>query len=145
MRKAIEKKTEVDLLVPVTLESITPEEVSDCFGLEFAARNSDCSLCADADLCQIVYTEKVKGKKLTLEIENGPMMDAVDFKGVNMKRIEALARKYQESDQPMTFEELQEVIRGEANTKDDEAVIQFIKRELPLTMMYLSEGLCKVR
>jgi len=45
----------------------------------------------------------------------------------------------------MTFEELQKIIQGEANTKDVEAIIQFIKRELPLTKMYLKEGLCLVR
>ena len=145
MKQPHNKKTKVDLLVPVTPESVMPEEVTDCFGQEFQARNSDCSLCADGDLCQIVYTEKVKDKKKDFEVEHGPLMDETDFKGIDMTRIEKLAKLYQEKEEPMTFEELQDIIKEEAYTKDSEAVIQFIKRELPLTKMYLKEGKCLVR
>jgi hypothetical protein len=145
MKKIHERKTKIDLLFPVSPELIVPEEQTDCFGQEFEARNYDCSLCADSDLCQIVYIEKIKDRKLTFEIMNGPLLDVTDFKGVDMARIEKLVKKYEEEGEPMTFEELQKIIQGEANTKDVEAIIQFIKRELPLTKMYLKEGLCLVR
>jgi len=145
MRKNHEKSTKVDLLVPVVPGDLQPEEKTDCFGVEYSPRDSTCSLCADIDLCGIVFQEKVKDKKLTFEIENGPLLDQTDFQGVDMVRIEKLVRKYEGEGEPMTFKELQDLIAGQANTKDSEAVIQFIKRELPLTNIYLKEGVCYVR
>jgi len=145
MKKSHTVKTEVDLLVPVIPESIVPTEATDCFGIEFESRASECSICADAELCQIKWAEDVKGKKLTFEVMNGPLLDCSDLQGVNMAKIERLALKYQSEGEPMTFQELQDVIASQANTKDNEAVIQFIKRELPLTKIYLKEGVCLVR
>ena len=145
MKKSHKKKTEINLLIPAVIDNIIPIEQTDCFAKEWEARDNDCQICADETLCSIVYTEKVKDKKLTFEIMNGPLLDSTDFKGVDMARIERLAKKYEEEGEPMTFEELQQIIQGEANTKDTEAIIQFIKRELPLTKIYLKEGVCRVR
>jgi hypothetical protein len=142
MKKSREKKTEVDLLKPIDPKTL---EAIDCFGLEFDSHSSECSSCADSELCLIKWSEDVKGKKIAFEIQNGPLMDQVDFASVDMARIERLAKKYQDEGQPMTFQELQDVIAGQANTKDNEAVIEFIKRELPLTLIYLKEGVCQVR
>ena len=143
MKVSHKKETKVDLLVPVT--QINPVEDTDCFGKEFSAHAQECSICSDETLCNIVWSEKVKDKKLTFEIENGPTLDVMDLKGVDMAKIEKLAKKYESEGEPMTFQELQDVIATQANTKDEEAVIQFIKRELPLTKIYLKEGVCLVR
>jgi uncharacterized protein YqfB (UPF0267 family) len=145
MRKEHKTETKVDLMVPVTPESIVPVESSDCFGQEWQPRAQECSICSDETLCGIVFSEKVKDKKLTFETQNGPLLDSVDWKSVDMVRIEKLVKKYQDEGEPMTFQELQDVIAGQANTKDEEAVIQFIKRELPLTKIFLKEGVCLVR
>jgi uncharacterized Fe-S cluster-containing radical SAM superfamily enzyme len=145
MRKEHKTETKVDLLVPVAPNTIVCQEQTDCFGIEWDARSSECSICADETLCSIVWGEKVKDKKLTFEIEHGPLMDVVDFQSVDMTKVERLAKKYQDEGQPMTFQELQDVIAQQANTKDNEAVIQFIKRELPLTKIFLKEGVCLVR
>ena len=143
MRKAIEKETKLNLVTPIT--DIHPDEASECFGIEFEARAQECSICADETLCHILWSETVKTKKAAFEVEHGPLMDLVDFKSVDMAKIEKLARKYESENAPMTFQELQYVIAVQADTKDEEAVIQFIKRELPLTKIFLSEGVCKVR
>lgn len=144
MKKSHNKETEVNLLKPVS-KDILPTEQTDCFGVEFEGRASECSICADSELCMIIFSEKVKDKKLTFEIANGPLLDQSDLQGVDMVRIEKLARKYESEGEPMTFQELQDLIKSQGNTKDDEAVIQFIKRELPLTKIYLQEGVCRVR
>jgi uncharacterized Fe-S cluster-containing radical SAM superfamily enzyme len=143
MRKSIEKKTEVNLLIPIDPAAVVVD--SDCFGKEWESRASECNICSDCELCQIVYTEQVKSKKLTFEVMNGPLLDQSDFQSVDMAKIERLAKKYQDEGDPMSFQELQDVIASQANTKDNEAVIQFIKRELPLTKIYLQEGVCRVR
>jgi|WetSurMetagenome_2_1015567.scaffolds.fasta_scaffold914003_1 hypothetical protein len=145
MKTLHQKQTKVDLLVPMVPGDIHPEEQTDCFGLEYSPTDRDCSICSDQDICGIVYSEKVKIKKKSFEVENGPTLDMTDFKGVDMNNIERLARKYETEGEPMTFEELQNAIKMLANTKDEEAVIQFIKRELPLTKIYLKEGVCRVR
>jgi len=145
MKKSHEKKTEVNLLVPIVPETIVPIEQTDCFGIEYESHASECSICADNELCLIKWSEDVKSKKLTFEIMNGSLMDSVDFKSVDMTRVEMLAKRYQDEGYPMTFQELQDLIANQANTQDNEAVIQFIKRELPLTKIYLKEGVCYVR
>ena len=145
MRKSIEKETKVDLLVPIIPSSLIPEEASDCFSNEWEPRASECCQCADEGLCGILFVEKVKVKKSAFEAEHGPLLDQTDLQGVDMAKIERLAKKYQDEGEPMTFQELQDIIKIQAKTKDDEAVIQFIKRELPLTKIYLQEGVCQVR
>jgi hypothetical protein len=145
MRKEHKEEIKVDLLIPVTPESIQPTESTDCFGKEWDSRASECCICADETLCHIIWSEQVKDKRVTFEAQNGPLLDQTDFQGVDMAKIEKLAKKYQDEKEPMTFQELQDVIASQANTKDNEAVIQFIKRELPLTKIYLKEGVCLVR
>jgi hypothetical protein len=145
MKKQHEQKTEVNLLIPVDPKAIQTMEQTDCFGKEWDARASECCICSDETLCGILFNDKVRGKKLTFEIEKGPLLDSVDFAGVDMARIERLAKKYESESNPMAFQELQELIQQQVNTKDVESIIQFIKRELPLTKMYLKEGLCLVR
>ena len=145
MKKQHNKKTEVDLLVPVIPANIIPIEQTDCFGVEFESRSSECSVCSDSELCMIVWAEKVKSKEKALEKEHGPFLNQVDLPGLDMTKIEKLAKKYQGENQPMTFQELQDLIKIQVNTKDDETVIQLIKRSLPLSLMYLKEGNVYVR
>jgi len=148
MKKSHIKETKVDLLKPV-LGGIIPEglipESTDCFGQEFEGRSSECSVCSDSDLCMIIWTEKVRIKKSAFEAEHTPLLDQTDLPGLDMVKIEKLARKYESENQPMTFGELQDIVKIQVNTKDDETVIQLLKRKLPLSLMYLKEGNVYVR
>jgi hypothetical protein len=145
MKKLHEKATKVNLLVPVLPKDIVPEEVTDCWGTEYLPTCGECSICADFELCGIVFADNVKGKKLTFEIEHGPLLDTADFSNVDMSRIERLATKYEDEGEPMTYEEMQQIIQGEANIKDSESIIQYIKRELVNTKMNIREGYIYVR
>jgi uncharacterized protein YqfB (UPF0267 family) len=145
MKKQHNKETKVDLLAPIISNTIVCSEQTDCFRKEWDARASECNICSDEILCGILFSEAVKSKKKAFEVEHFPFLDQCDFKGVDMTKIERLAKKYEEEGEPMTFEELQKLIQDQANTKDVEAIIQFIKRELPLTKIYLTEGVCRVR
>ena len=139
------KQTKVNLLTPVDPKSIVTEEQSDCFGQEYNPRDRDCSICSDIQLCGLVYAEKTKDKKVAFEIQHGPLMDITDFKGVDIVRIEKLVKKYEEEQEPMTFEELQKLIQDQAATKDVEAIIQFIKRTIPISNLIIREGHIYVR
>jgi uncharacterized Fe-S cluster-containing radical SAM superfamily enzyme len=145
MRQSIKTKTKVDLLVPVVPGNLHPVEPSDCFGNEYLPTCGDCSVCADMELCSIIFADNVKRKKLTFEIEHGPMLDTADFANVDMSRIERLATKYEDEGEPMTYEEMQQIIQGEANIKDVESIIQYIKRELVNTKMSVKGGYIYVR
>jgi hypothetical protein len=146
MRKPRTKQTEVDLTVPVDPGKILADDETDCFGTEqYSPQDKDCSLCSDIEICGIKFQELIKGKKRAVETEQGPMMDQTDLDGVDLGKVEKLADKYYKEGSPMTFEELQEAIRIQANTKDDDAVLELIRRELPLTRMILKDGLVYVR
>lgn len=145
MKKSHIKETEVNLLVPIIPGSIISVEQTDCFGVEFESRSSECSVCSDSDLCMIIWTEKVGAKKNVFEAEHTSLLDQTDLPGLDMVKIEKLARKYESENQPMTFGELQDIVKIQINTKDDETVIQLLKRKLPLSLMYLKEGNVYVR
>lgn len=146
MRKPRTKPTEVDLTVPVDPEKLLREDENDCFGTDqYAPQDKDCSLCADIEICGIKFQELVKTKKKIVEAEKGPMMDQTDLDGVDMGKVEKLARRYQDEGEPMTFAELQDAIKLQAKTKDTNAVIELIRRELPLTKMMLKDGVVYVR
>jgi len=145
MKKSHEEGLKVDFLKPIDSVYFQDAANTDCFGNEFESHASECSICADAELCLIIWSEKVKTKKKEFEVKTGPNLDQCDFQGVDMIKIERLAKKYEEEGEPMTFEELQKIIQEQAVTKDVESIIQYIKRELPLTKMYLKEGKCLVR
>lgn len=144
MRKAHEKQTKVDLTVPIIPSSIIPDEKTDCFGTElYNPQDKDCSICSDIEICGIKFQELVKAKKKKFEDVQGPTLDMSNFEGVNMPQIMKLALKYQQEGNPMTIEELQDIVQLQARTKDQEAVLQFISRELPLTSMYIkNEHIC---
>jgi len=146
MRKPKTEPTKVDLTTPIDPGMYLPEDEADCFGTEeYSPQNKDCSLCSDIEICGIKFQEHVKTKKKVVETEQGPLMDQSDLDGVDLGKVEKLAKKYYLEGSPMTFEELQEAIRIQANTKDNDAVLELIKRELPLTNMILKEGLVYVR
>jgi hypothetical protein len=138
--------TEIDLTVPVDPTSIVPTEQTDCFGTEeYNPQDKDCSLCSDIEICGIKFQELIKTKKVKVETEKGPMLDQSDIDGVNFKKIEKLANKYYLEGDPMTHEELIEAVMIQANTKDEVAALELIRREMPGTNMVLKDGKVYVR
>jgi len=140
MKKTHVKQTKVDLLIPVDPASIMPDEQTDCFGEEYDPRNADCSVCADEALCGLLYSSRIKKKIKETEKENGPYLDQTDFASVDWKKIEEKAKEYEDSGEPMTFQELTEAISVLARTKDQIAVAEFIKRSLPETRINIEGG-----
>ena len=138
MRKIKTTKQEINLLEPVILSDIISPD--DCFGLEYDPRSNDCSICADLELCGIKYQTVVQKKKKEFEDQNGPMLDEVDFKAVDWKKIEIKALEYEELGEPMKFEELMEAIMIIAKIKDSTAAAEYIKRSLPNTNLILENG-----
>jgi uncharacterized Fe-S cluster-containing radical SAM superfamily enzyme len=138
MRKPKETKQKVDLLKPVT---ILDGSAGDCFGTEFYnPQDKDCSICADIEICGIKFQGIIQKKKTDFEQKHGPLLDQTDFDSVNMAKIEELAIKYEEEGEPLLFQELVDAVSDLARTKDDIAVIEYLKRTIPTTNLILKEG-----
>lgn len=138
MRKPKIEKQEVDLLKPVTIPDGDPE---DCFGTAlYNPQDKDCSICADIELCGIKFQSVLQKKVTKFEEDHGPLLDQVDFSSVNMSKIEALAAKYEQEGEPMTFKELTDAVAQLANTKDEVSVIEHLKRTLPTSNLLIREG-----
>jgi hypothetical protein len=136
MRKTRTEKQEINLLEPITLPDTDPD---DCFGKEYDPRDRDCSICADIEICGIKTQVELQKKKKEFENNNGPLLDQTDFKSVNWKKIEQKALEYEVNNEPLTFEELLDTIKTLANTKDEVAVLEYIRRTLPKSLK-LSNG-----
>ncbi len=138
MRKPKAEKTPVDLLKPVT---IPDGEAEDCFGTDlYNPQDKDCSICADIELCGIKFQSIVQKKKTVFEEEHGPLLDQTDFDSVNMTKIAEVAKRYEEEGEPMLFQELIDAVAELACTKDEVAVVEYLKRTLPLTNLIIKEG-----
>lgn len=138
MRKPREEKQNADLLKPVI---IIDGDDGDCFGTElYNPQDKDCSICADVELCGIKFQGIVHRKKEDFEQRHGPLLDQTDFEAVNMAKIEELAIKYEQEGLPMLFQELVDAVSELANTKDEIAVIEYLKRIVPTTSLIIKEG-----
>jgi hypothetical protein len=138
MRKPREVKQEVNLLKPVT---IPDGGVGDCFGTDFYnPQDKDCSICADIEICGIKFQGIIQKKKTDFEQKHGPLLDQTDFQSVDIAKIEELAIKYEDEGEPMLFQELVDAVSELACTKDDIAVIEYLKRTIPTTNLILKEG-----
>jgi len=137
-RKPKEIAVSVDLLKPYTPSVLKDDE---CFGNMWDPQHKDCSICADIEVCGLLYQQTtIAAKKKKFEDENGPTLDLTEFSNVDLKKLEAVAAKYQEEKDPMTLDELMDAVASLAKTKDTVAVREYLKRELPLTNMIIQNN-----
>lgn len=123
-------KTDVNLLKPVNREDY-PVKEDDCFGKEWNPQCIECSLCADVELCGIIYQDKVKSKVKDYQDKSGPSLDLVSFKYVDWTSIYKLAVKYKEDNSPLMYDELLDYVMDKAMLKDKLTASFYIERELP--------------
>jgi hypothetical protein len=141
-RKIKEKKTEVDLLKPVNLDDFKQLSEGDCFGNMWDPKDKDCSVCADIEVCGILYQDKhIKPKVKKFEEETIPL-DLARFETVPWNKIKTLIQKYEKDGKPMMLDELIEIVSEQAKIKDPQTVMLYIKHILPkygLTETWLKE------
>lgn len=139
MRKPRNTSTKVDLTVPLHIDHAT--EADDCIGAEYDPQNKDCSICADIELCGIRFQMLVQSKKNIFEVNHGPLLDETDFKSVDYSKIERLVKKYKDAgDDPISMDELCDLVGEMARTKDRVAIVNNIKRALPNTKLIIKDG-----
>lgn len=123
---------------PLNIDDLS--QSSDCFGKIWDAQHRLCSVCADVDICGVVYQEKIvipKKKKFDVSLP----LDLLDFKKVDWAKIGRLVKKYQDDGEPMTYEELMRYVGQLANIKDPFMIKLFIEKSLkPNNLMCTEHG-----
>lgn len=127
MRTPKENKTDIDLLVPVNVDDFKLDE-DDCFGRMWEPTNKDCSICADIEVCGIIYQDRViKPKKKQYEEEGATPLDLAKFEQVDWINIVKVVEKYEKDGDPMVLSELIDYVKGIANVSDDSIIELYIK------------------
>jgi len=135
MRTKKEEKTKIDLSIPVNIDSYNLSE-EDCFGNLWLPSDNDCSLCADNELCGVIYSNKIKKKKAEFEFDN-KTIDNTRFNEVNWDLIKKQAINYKKENNPMTFTELFMYVKDVSKCDNDVVIETYIEANL------LNHNLCK--
>lgn len=135
-RKKRVKKTEVSRLKPLNIDDLSQSD--DCFGKAWDPQHRLCSVCADVDICGVVFQEKVVIPKKKKFDESLPL-DLLDFKKIDWAKIVKLVSQYQDEGEPMTYEELMQYVKDLAHIKDPFMVKLFIEKSLKPNNLKCSE------
>jgi len=131
-RKAKVDRTEVDLLQPVNvgeLKQLIKDD--DCFGKEWNPQHKDCSICADVEVCGIIYQDtKVIPAKDKFDKKELPL-DMASFNAVKWKDIKKLIQQYEKDKEPLTMDELVEIVSTQSGMKDPQTVMLYVEQKLP--------------
>lgn len=118
-----QSKTEVDLLVPISQVTLPPVEEGDCFGKMWDIKHTQCQVCADSEICGILFSEKVADREAEIEKENNKFLDSSDWAGLEQTDLRIwLAAKTR------SVEDFLDYILVKANTTDETAAVEYIKR-----------------
>lgn len=114
----------VDLTVPINKQLIDiPAE--GCFSREWDMGSPECPVCAMNDICGILFQDVVNKKVKEVEAKHTTFLDKTDFKNIDT---EALLKEIRENNGVVPVEFFATHIKKTANTADDVAVLEWIKR-----------------
>jgi len=130
------KSFTVDLTKPLNKDDIM-EKAKGCFGYLWDLRTSECSKCADRDVCGILFNDNViKPTTDELEEKSGSRyLDLTDFKNVTPEKIFSFV---QSGETPV--QDLVSHVGALAQTSDRMAIIEFIKRFITQTSGISTKG-----
>lgn len=127
-RKKRTKKTDISRLIPVNIDDLSQSD--DCFGKAWDPQHRYCSVCADVDICGVVFQERVVLPKKD-KFDLTQPLDLANFEKVDWARIGKVVKKYQDEGEPMTYEELMDYIGDYTGMKDEFMIKLFMEKELP--------------
>lgn len=119
-----EKTVEVDFTVPIDTTEIM-KKATGCFGLLWDLRTSECSKCADRDVCGILFNDNVvKPTTEAIQEEQGSIfLDLTDFKNVTEQKILSFVKSGETK-----VSDLLAHVMALACTSDRKAGVEFLKR-----------------
>lgn len=101
------------------------ENEESCFGKMWDMSAKECGMCADSDMCGILYQEIVDNKVKEVASRNVKFLDETDFDLINT---ELLKTTIKSASGEMTVAGLLQWVMEAAHTADDVAAIEWIKR-----------------
>lgn len=118
------RTVEVTITAPINIEDIMKTERG-CFGYLWDLRTSECSKCADRDVCGIVFNDKVvKPQTEAIQEDQGALfLDLTDFKNVTEKRVFSFVKSGETK-----VSDLLSHVMALAHTSDRKAGVEFLKR-----------------
>ena len=139
-RQPRKKKThKVDLTIPIDKTKITTQE-GDCFGKEWDPETKECAMCADSEVCGIIFDDQVRSTISKKESES-KYLDQVDA-NLDVQKIKNIVKYTCDCNEPTTVEELFEYCKYKTGLKSDEAVIDIMKRLIKSTPeLYTKDGI----
>lgn len=136
---------EFDLLYPIDMAKAQANVAEDdCFGKEWNPGVKDCSVCADAEVCGIVFQKEVKKpKQQALEKKDGPYLDQARLMtGEEFKFVEDTIKQTCVDMEPTSTEEMFQYFAAKMKTKDEALVVNEMKRFIKSTPnVYTKNGL----
>lgn len=137
-----QKTVNPDLTVPINNEEIM-STASGCFGKLWDLRTSECSKCADRDVCGILFNDNVvKPRTQEIQEEQGAIfLDLTDFKKVTDEKI----FNFIESG-VTTVQALVAHVGALACTSERVATVEFLKRFIKSNdKIFTKEGIVWLR
>jgi len=120
MRQKKETRTKADLSKPLNIEAVATDDGT-CFGKEWDMADRECQYCADNEVCGILFSKQLKTTVKAIEEKNPTFLDYSDFDSLDEDTVISKING-------MTSQELFDFIKTNANTEDDVAVVEWIKR-----------------
>lgn len=97
---------------------------NDCFGKEWDMSVRPCQVCADNEVCGILFGEVVKKKVADVEARNVPMLDKADLSLIDDEETFKLMC---DKTGVLTVEELIEFLKQKSRLDDEVALVEWVK------------------
>ena len=131
MERTIKPKPTVthDSVIPMTekqkdaVKAKIPDE--DCFGKMWDMRARACQVCADNEVCSIMYADVVKAKVKAVEDKYPTMLDYADLSLIDEGSIMDMITK---GSGKLTVQELVDELKKQSRLDDDVAMVEWVKR-----------------
>ena len=125
-RVPTEKATlEVDLRYPIKIENIDMSNTGDCFGKEYDITTKECPMCADNEVCAVVFMKT----GIVTKIEEQQQKDGVEYLDeCGLLEIDDKTLYDSIESGKTTVGIIARYLKKEGKTSDDDAVKEWIKR-----------------
>ena len=123
-RKHTEQIYKVDLRYPLNLDEIKMAN-GDCFGIEYDMTSTECPMCADNEVCAIVFMKKTLSKKVAEQQAKDDIiyLDECDLLSINQDELyDSISSGVTKVSTVIAY------LKKEGRTSDDVAVIEWVKR-----------------
>lgn len=113
----------IDLTIPVKPKELMANiQEDDCFSRLWQADNKLCAICADNEVCGILYHKRQSKKVKELEKQKGGFLDSIDFDAIDREQLLTWLKIKQR-----TTQEFIDKVTAQSKCPNPETVIYWVK------------------